>query len=226
VERIVHASPTTNAGSEPLGAASPAPRIGPGTPAEIGRVNFLVARVLGLAMGSGPPHIFTTLARHRGLFRRWLRFAGALMPGGSLPRADTELLILRTANNAGCEYEWRHHERLGQLAGLSGAQVQQARGDHDAPVWSARQRLLLMAADELHAERTISDGLWDELRPLLSDSELIELCMLVGHYEMLAMTVNALQVTPDELLASPPPRALRALQAAVERRQRVRGSRR
>src|SRR5947209_3064596 len=109
----------------PLTTTAPhAPRIRPGTSAEIGRLNFLIARALGAAMGSGPPHIFTTLARHRRLFRRWLRFAGALMPGGRLPRADSELLILRVAHNTGCDYEWAHHERIGQAAGLSGEQVQ------------------------------------------------------------------------------------------------------
>jgi alkylhydroperoxidase family enzyme len=77
-------------------------RIPPGTPRDIGPVNFAVARALGVATGGGPPHIFTTLARHRRLFRRWLRFAGALMPGGTLPRADSELLILRVAHNSGC----------------------------------------------------------------------------------------------------------------------------
>ena len=77
--------------------------------------------------------------------------------------------------------------------------------------WRHRQSLLLRAADELHEERTISDDLWAELRPLLSDQELIELCMLVGHYEMLAMTLNALAVEPDPVPARPP-RLIRALE--------------
>ena len=50
----------------------------------------------------------------------------------------------------------------------------------------------------------LSDATWDELRPLYSDRELIELCMLVGHYEMLAMTLNTLRVQPDELGSGPP----------------------
>ena len=41
-----------------------------------------------------------TIARHRRLFRPWLRFAATLMPGGVLPRADSELVILRVAHNA------------------------------------------------------------------------------------------------------------------------------
>ena len=197
----------------------PEPRITPGSRGEIGAINALIARLLGAATGGPPPHLFTTLARHRGLFRKWLRFAGALMPGGVLPRAETELLILRVAHNCGCEYEWRHHERLGQAAGLSAEDIERVRSGPGAEGWSDRQHQLLRAADELHADRTLSDSLWAELRPVMSDADLIELCLLVGHYEMLAMTLNALAVEPDPPPAGPPPRAARALQAIVERRR-------
>ncbi|HEY7629297.1 MAG TPA: carboxymuconolactone decarboxylase family protein [Thermoleophilaceae bacterium] len=185
------------------------PRIAPGSPADIGRVNAAITRVLGIATGGRPPHLFTTLARHRGLFRRWLWFAAALMPGGKLPRADSELLILRVAANCGCEYEWRHHERIALTAGLTAEQIAAAReGEAD---FSPRQLLLLRAADELHAERELSDETWAELTTFLSDTELIELCMLVGHYEMLAMTLNSLRVEPDVLPDRQPRLAARVL---------------
>ncbi len=177
------------------------PRIAPGTREEIGRVNDLITRVIGLASGGGPPNVFTTIARHRGLFRPWLRFAGALMPGGKLPRTDSEMVILRVAHNSRCEYEWQHHERLGQAAGLSAADVARVKEGSEAPGWSERQRLILRAVDELRDDRELSDGLWAQLRPVLSDQELIELIMLVGHYEMLAMTLNTLRVKPDVLPA-------------------------
>jgi AhpD family alkylhydroperoxidase len=203
----------------PSAAATTAePRITPGSRREIGHVNALITRAIGTATGGGPPNLFTTLARHPRLFRKWLRFAGALMPGGRLPRVDSELVILRVAHNCGCEYEWGHHERLGQLAGLSAEEVERVRSGPEAAGWLPRQVLLLRAADELHADRTISDGLWAELRPLMSDAELIELSLLIGHYEMLAMTLNALAVQPDPLPAGPPSRAARALQAIAARR--------
>ena len=170
-------------------------------------------------MGGPPPHIFTTLARHRRLFRRWLRFAGALMPGGRLPRDESELLILRVAHNCGCHYEWHHHERIGRTAGLSAEEIERVREGPEAAGWSERRALLLRAADELHAERTLSDELWSGLRPLLSDEELIELCMLVGHYEMLAMTLNSLAVQPDRFHDGRPPRGMRALRRLSERRR-------
>ncbi len=164
--------------------------------------------------------MFTTIARHRRIFRRWLRFAGALMPGGVLPRVDSELVILRVAHNCGSDYEWRHHERLGAAAGLTAEQIAAVRDGAEAPVWSERQALLLRATDELHADRTLSDSLWAELRPLLTDDELIELCLLVGHYEMLAMTLNALAVEPDPLPTEPPSGLARMLQRAAARGRR------
>jgi AhpD family alkylhydroperoxidase len=175
------------------------PRIRPGDASEIGRLNAMIARAAGVATGGEPPKVFTTLARHRRLFRRWLFFASALMPRGLLPRAETELVILRVAHNSECEYEWRQHVRLAERAGLDPDEIEHVRRGPDDSRWSHRQQLLLRAADELHKDRTISDSLWADLRPLYSDRELIELCMLVGHYEMLAMTLNALGVQPDRV---------------------------
>lgn len=196
------------------------PRIPPGTAQDLRRADYAIARALGAAVGAGPPNIFTTLARHRGLFRRWLRFAGALMPGGLLPRAESELLILRVAHNCASPYEWTQHERIARTAGLSAEDVERVRRGPEAEGWSGRQALLLRAADELHADRTLSDATWAALRPQMTDAELIELCMLIGHYEMLAMTLNALAVEPDALPSGAPPRALRAAQRMLRRRRR------
>jgi AhpD family alkylhydroperoxidase len=176
---------------------APQPRIGPGNRRQIGLVNSGIAWVLGRATGGPPPNVFTTLARHRGLFRRWLWFAGALMPGGKLPRRDTELVILRVANNTGCDYEWRHHERLGRRAGLSEEEIARIRSGPEAAYWSEPERTLLAAADEMHAQGRVGDELWARLAAQLDETRLIELCMLIGHYEMLAMTLNTLGVEPE-----------------------------
>jgi alkylhydroperoxidase family enzyme len=172
-------------------------RIEPGNRRQLGWVNFAITRLIGIATRGRPPHIFTTLGRHRGLFRRWLWFAGGLMPGGKLPREDTELVILRVANNTGSEYEWAQHERIGKRAGLSQEEISRVRIGADAPGWSQRQELLLRAADEMHDKGRIDDELWARLAAHLDEVRLIELCMLIGHYEMLAMTLNSLQVELD-----------------------------
>lgn len=196
----------------------PAPRIRPGTRDDIGLLNTGIVRVVGLAAGGAPPNVFTTLARHRRLFRRWLRFAGAMMPGGTLRRADSELLILRVAHNTGSAYEWAQHARIALSTGLTGEDVERVREGPDGVGWTPRQTLLLRAADELHHTHTVADATWAGLEAELDERQRIELCLLVGHYTMLAMTLNALQVTPDP----PPgamPKAVGALQRALSRRR-------
>jgi alkylhydroperoxidase family enzyme len=192
------------------------PRIAPGTWREIGLVNAAIAGVLGRVMGtSEPPHIFTTLGRHPGLMRGWLRFASKLMPGGKLPRPDTELVILRTAHNTGCEYERRHHEHMAPSTGLSREAVARVADGPEAPGWTPRQAALLRAADELHADGVIGDALWAQLSEHLGERELIELLMLVGHYEMLAMTLNSLRVQPDVITRDEPPKVVRLAEARL-----------
>jgi alkylhydroperoxidase family enzyme len=176
------------------------PRIAPGTAATNGRLNALIARVIGLGGGTvGPPNLFTTLGRHRRLFRPWLRFAGRLMPGGALPRADAELVILRVAHLCDAPYERAHHARIGARAGLSRDQI--AALTIDSPptsAFSGRQRALITAVDELVTRHGLADATWSLLTTTgLTERELIELPMLTGHYTMLAMTLNALRVQPD-----------------------------
>lgn len=174
------------------------PRIAPGRRAQVGWVNALILAVAARVTRSGrPPNVLATLARHPRLFRGWLHFAGVLMPRGSLPRADTELVILRVAHNCRCDYEWRHHVRIGRQAGLTEEEITRVADGPDAAGWSGRQALLLEAADELHHIRVIADALWSKLADQLDELELIELVMLIGHYEMLAMALATLGVQED-----------------------------
>lgn len=179
------------------------PRIEPGSREQVGPVNAAILRLIGLGVGGRAPNVFTTLARHRGLFRRWLLFAGALMPGGKLPRRDSELVILRVAHNTGSEYEWAQHERLGRAAGLSEEEIARVREGAGAPGWSERQALLLAAVDELHREDRIGAETWDGLARHLDEVQLIELCMLAGHYKMLAGALNSTAVAVDPIPAKP-----------------------
>ncbi len=201
-------TPADRPGDSPP-AATATPRVGPGTRADIGSLNALITGVAGAAIGAGPPNLFTTLARHPRLFRRWLRFAGTLMPGGTLPRVDTELVILRVAHRCDCRYEWLHHERIAATAGLSPAQVAAVREGPEAAAWGDHQRALLRAVDELFADRRVGDDTWAELRGAYTDQQLIELLVLIGHYEMLAGLINSLGIQPDAL--TPPAGALTRL---------------
>ena len=175
---------------------TPAPRIAPGTRRDVGIATWTFARISGRVTGTTPPNLFLTLGRHRRLFRGWLHFAGRLMPGGRLPRRDSELVILRVAHLAGCRYEQAHHARLARRAGLSPVEVARVT-DGPGAGWGPRDDLLLRAVDELHHERDLTDDTWDHLRRHLDEATAVELVMLVSHYEMLATTIATLRIPLD-----------------------------
>lgn len=173
------------------------PRVRPGGRDALGVVNTLVCAVAARRFDVPVPNVFATLGRHRRLFRAWLRFAARLMPYGTLVRADAELVILRVAFDCGSDYEWYQHVRLARRAGLTDEQIERVGAGPDAPGWTDHQRALLRAADEFTADRTIGAATWTALSGTYEETQLIELCLLIGHYEMLAGTLNALGVEPD-----------------------------
>jgi len=176
---------------------SAVPRIAPGARRDVGVFTWVFARIAGRVAGSAPPNIFLTLGRHRGLFRGWLWFAGRLMPGGKLPRRDTELVILRVAHLRGCAYEFEHHVAMGRRVGLTADDVARVVEGPGAGGWSAREQALLAAVDELHASGDLEDASWGALRAHLDERRAIEFLFLVGHYEMLATFLNTVRVQPD-----------------------------
>jgi len=180
-----------------LEVATTQPRIEPGTRQQTGLFAWGFAHVSGLVTRTTPPNLFLTMGRQRKLFRGWLRFAGRLMPGGTLPRRETELVILRVAHLRACDYEFTHHVRLGKRAGVTAADVDRIKVGPDADDWTPRERALLRAVDALHHNQDIDDATWTVLRTFLSEAAAIEFVLLVGHYEMLATFITTLRIQTD-----------------------------
>jgi alkylhydroperoxidase family enzyme len=149
-------------------------------------------------------NVFTTLARHEGLFKVWLRFGGFLLSRGELPARERELLILRTGFNCGSDYEWGQHVRLAEKLGLPREEIDRVAAGPGAEGWSETDTTLLRAADELHEGAKISDEVWALLVEIYDEHALIEIPMVVGHYTMLAFALNSLGVAPDDGLESLP----------------------
>lgn len=173
------------------------PRLEPGGLREIGPVVWAFSRIAGRVAGTEPPALFTTFGRNRRLFWGWLHFAGTLMPGGRLPRRETELVILRVATLTGSDYEFSHHTRLGARAGIDAETLARVQQGPEAEGWSDREQMLLRATDELHRDRDLSDESWATVRSHLDERTSLELLLLVGHYAMLATTLNTLRLRPD-----------------------------
>jgi len=153
--------------------------------------------------GDDAPNLFATLVRHPALYRKWLPFCLQLLTDSAFPPRERELLIIRTASRSGSAYELHHHVGLGSEVGLTehelAALTGEAKGD-----WSTRDRLLLAAVDQLHAGQTVHETTWRALSALLTTEQLVELPVLVGHYVLLAGTLNSLGVPLDRVQAAEP----------------------
>jgi alkylhydroperoxidase family enzyme len=143
-------------------------------------------------------NLFRLLATSPRLFFPWLWLAARLNPYGSLPRTDTEIVVLRVAWNCRCRYEWEHHVTLARGADVELEEIERVPLGPEAEQWSPRRRALLTAADELHASSRVEAQTWEQLSAYFDRRQLLELCMLIGSYEMLAGLINSAGVPVDE----------------------------
>ncbi len=138
-------------------------------------------------------NLFATLAHHPKLLKRWAAFGGMLLAGGRLPARDREVLILRTAALCGADYEWGHHVPIARDAGLTDREI----ADLATPLVASDHpfdALLSRAVDELHEHSAISDPTWAALAQTYEEQQLIEVCMVVGQYHLVAFTLNSLRI--------------------------------
>lgn len=141
--------------------------------------------------GRSLPGMLKTVAHHPELMDPFLDFSAAIAQKGALSRRESELLAMRAAWNCQSDFEWGHHLEYALEAGFSREEIARIPLGPAAEGWSAGERLLLEAADELHADYQISDAVWAKLADSYSDKQLVEVLFVVGQYTMLSMFVNA-----------------------------------
>lgn len=145
-------------------------------------------------------NLFMMMLRNFRLFRAWLGFAARLMPYGEIARRDTELIILRVGWNCRCRYEWGQHVDIGLRTSLSEEDVRNVPLGAQSTTFEPRIQTLMQACDEFHSDRMISSATWAALETFFDTRRLLEVVMLIGHYEMLAGVLNSAGIALDEKL--------------------------
>ncbi len=172
------------------------PRLQPLSAADDPRLEEMFAKGLNGPDGT-PLNIFGTLAHHPDMLRRWLVFATHVLSKNTLNERDRELLILRTGWNCRSRYEFSQHVIIGRRCGITEAEIEMVKDGADAG-WGERDRLLIVAADQLHDHTTISDPVWQALSAHYSTEQMLDLIATVGNYHVVAMFLNATGVQLDE----------------------------
>lgn len=147
---------------------------------------------------AGNMNAFKTIVRHPTLFRHLVCTVMYIMQESTIPKRDTELLILRTAWLCGAEYEWSNHSVSGKRSGLSDEEILRVTKGPKAKGWTPSDAALLSVADELHNKTRISDAMWNRLAKKYTQQQLIDIVFTVAYYNLASMLLNSLGVELDQ----------------------------
>lgn len=146
----------------------------------------------------GVLNIFRTLAQAPEAMPGFGAWGGyVLSDRNSLPPRDRELVILRTGFNCRSGYEFTQHAEIGQAAGLTAEEVEAVKAGPEAALWSARDRAMLCATDDLTRDFFVSEESWAALS-FLTDRQKMDLVMTVGQYTQVSMMLNSFGVQLDD----------------------------
>ena len=157
--------------------------------------------------GVPPLRLFTTLARDRRLFSRFM--GGGLLDRGRLTLRQRELAILRVTARCRSEYEWGVHAVFfAPRAGLGPEELAAlVHGGSDDARFEPAERALLRLCDSLLETCDVDDALWAELRAHYAEEALLELLLLAGFYRTVSTLTAALRLPLEPFAArfpSPP----------------------
>lgn len=138
--------------------------------------------------------MYAIMLKNRSLTAKLMPWSGYFLREGKLTPRDRELAILRNAWLCQAPYEWGEHVGIARQVGVTGAEIEAVITGSSAPSWSAHDRAILKAVEELDGTAMISDPTWTELARGLSEEQLIEIPALVGSYKTVAYLQNALRM--------------------------------
>lgn len=163
-------------------------------------------------MGERGPilNIFRGLSHSPVALRRFMKFGSYLLEEGKLDPKLRELAILRVGALCRAPYEFSQHIAFGRRAGLTDAQIKGVL-DPNSALFEGREMAVLAYAGELTSDARAADTTYEAVAAFLNDEEVVELTLVIGFYNMVSRTLNALEIDIDE----PASRDLRELEITL-----------
>ena len=138
-------------------------------------------------------NLHRAIARSPNTLRNFLRLGNSLLLYGRLAANLRELAILRIARIAGADYEWAHHVPIAKQAGVSQAQIEGIVDWRNAGVYNAIEKAVLEYV-EAAVNRDVPDDVFEAVRSLLSEDDVIELTLVCGYWGMVACILLSLKI--------------------------------
>lgn len=180
-----------------------APRIAP-VDRDVGgaEVQAVSQRLRGGVVGDAPPlpiedipEIMFTMCRYPDLWQRIMDLSIQIQgPSSTLPMRDRKLAILRTAWLCEAPYVFGEHVNQSKRVGLTTAEIEDIIVGSTSARWTAHERAVLRAAEELRTNAMVTDDTWHELSKTFSDAQIVELLVLIGQFTATAYFQNAMRL--------------------------------
>lgn len=141
-------------------------------------------------------NIFRALGHSPEALRRFMKFGSYLLEEGKLDPQLRELAILRAGALCRSPYEFSQHISFGRRVGLSDDQI---RGtlEPESGLFDAKQMAVLQYAAEMTVAAQVTQATFDAVAAFLDEEEIVELTLVIGYYNLVSRTLNALQVDVD-----------------------------
>jgi 4-carboxymuconolactone decarboxylase len=112
----------------------------------------------------------------------------------STPRRLIELVIFRTAQIVGSEYELNQHAPLMKMCGYSSEQIAEVADWRRSMLFDDKQRALLGYVEQMAKGGNVDDPTFGEFSRFFTPQQIIEISYTVGHYYSTGLLTKALQI--------------------------------
>ena len=109
---------------------------------------------------------------------------------------DREFVIVRVGFLSGSAYELMQHKTLAMLQGWTEEDIK-AVADNNISYFDDRMATILQFVNECVERVKVSNEVFARTRNFLTDSEIAELTLLIGHYMMTARFLETLEIDLD-----------------------------
>ena len=155
--------------------------------------------VIDASKASGKPHggPFWAYIRSPELMKI-VQDSAACIGKCSLSAREQQIATLTVARFWGANYPWAVQCRNGLKVGLTQDEIDAINGRKPLPIDDTRELLAHQVANELLADKALSDATYAAAEAAFSTEELVFLVARVGSFSMTCCTANAFDITPPD----------------------------
>ena len=139
------------------------------------------------------PNVVKAMANSPVLLQGFMPFLGAALGPSAVDAPLKELAIITTSKLNGCSYCTAHHTVAGKKAGLSIEKIN-ALPDPNSSLLDDKEKAVVRFAKEVTEDVAASDESINQLRKYFNDSQIAELTMVIGVFNVLTRFADTFKV--------------------------------